>query len=78
MPLTQIIRQARPDLIVAGPVYKMTRARGERAEPAHAAVADFLDRIRERFGVAWWLEAHAPMRQNGVPGSTTAVPIRLV
>jgi len=21
--------------------------------------------MRERFGVAWWLEAHAPMRENG-------------
>lgn len=63
--IAQIIRDTKPELIVAGPLYKMIRAHGDRAEPAHAAVADFLDRMRERFGVAWWLESHAPMAQNG-------------
>lgn len=63
--LAGVIKRAAPDLIVAGPLYKMTVDGGERAEQLHSAVAAFWDRMRERHGVALWLEAHAPMAQQG-------------
>jgi hypothetical protein len=64
--LRQVIKRARPALVVIGPLYKMVRDRGERAEQLHGAAAGFLDQLRERFGVALWIEAHAPLAQNGV------------
>jgi hypothetical protein len=63
--LARVIRKSAPDLVIAGPLYKMTVDGGERAEQLHSAVAAFWDRIRERHGVALWLEAHAPMAQQG-------------
>lgn len=63
--LAGIIKRAAPDLVIAGPLYKMTVDGGERAEQLHRAVADFWDRMRERHGIALWLEAHAPMAQQG-------------
>jgi hypothetical protein len=65
--LAGVIKRAAPDLVIAGPLYKMTIDGGERAEQLHSAVAAFWDRMRERYGVALWLEAHAPMAQNGSP-----------
>lgn len=53
--------------MIGGPLYKMTVDGGERAEQLHAAVAAFWDRMRDRYGVALWLEAHAPMAQAGTP-----------
>jgi replicative DNA helicase len=60
-----VIKRAKPDLVIAGPLYKMAVDGGERAEQLHGAVSAFWDRMRERYGVALWLEAHAPMAQNG-------------
>lgn len=58
--LSQAIHEASPDLVVAGPVYKMLVDRGQGAEELHSQVAFFWDEIRERFGPALWLETHAP------------------
>lgn len=63
--LAAVIKAAAPDLVVGGPLYKMTVDAGERAEQLHSAVAGFWDRMRDRHGVALWLEAHAPMAQGG-------------
>ena len=63
--LAGVIKRAAPDLVIAGPLYKMTVDGGERAEQLHGAVSAFWDRMRDRYGVALWLEAHAPMAQNG-------------
>ncbi len=63
--LAAVIKRAAPDLVIAGPLYKMTVDGGERAEQLHSAVAAFWDRMRDRHGVALWLEAHAPMAQQG-------------
>lgn len=63
--LAAVIKRAAPDLVIAGPLYKMTVDGGERAEQLHSAVAAFWDRMRERHGIALWLEAHAPMAQQG-------------
>jgi replicative DNA helicase len=60
MRLTDAIRVAAPDLIIAGPVYKMITDRGQGAEELHSHVTAFWDVIRERHAPALWLEAHAP------------------
>lgn len=59
--LAGVVRKAAPQLIVAGPIYKMTgEAEGEGMNAAHRKVASFLDRLRARHGCALWLEAHTP------------------
>lgn len=63
--LMSVIARTEPRLIIAGPVYKMSVDRGERAEQLHSSVTTFWDRVRERTGAAIWLEAHAPMSQGG-------------
>lgn len=55
------IDKIRPQLLVAGPVYKMTLAKGESGEELATITTQFLDRVRERHGSALWLEAHAPL-----------------
>ena len=60
-------RGPRPTSSSPGPLYKMTIDGGERAEQLHSAVAAFWNPMRERHGVALWLEAHAPMAQSGSP-----------
>lgn len=57
----------RPDLVIAGPLYKMfRRVRGEDDETLGAAIQRVLDRLRVRHDVALWLEHHAPKGVNGV------------
>jgi replicative DNA helicase len=60
----RVIEQARPALLVCGPVYKMLIDRGERGEQLYSTVTGFLDRVRERHGCALWLEHHAPLQQG--------------
>jgi hypothetical protein len=60
--LEAIIEQARPQLLVMGPIYKMFVDPGSRsAESVTIEVAMYLDRIRETYGTALWLEHHAPL-----------------
>lgn len=61
MKLAEVIRRFRPDLIVAGPVYKMFEESGEHDTHKHSAIARYFDKIRERHGSAIWLETHAPI-----------------
>jgi len=66
--LAQIIRRADPDLIVAGPVYKLAAGGedGDRRLAAHLRVAQFFDEIRCRGQLpAIWLETHAPLGTAG-------------
>lgn len=64
----EVVRRVQPDLIVGGPVYKMLNASDPKAGlAAHAQVARFFDVMRERHGVAIWLEAHAPYAGSGDP-----------
>lgn len=59
--LAQVIKRAEPDLIVAGPIYKLLGDGGEdRKMGEHRKVAAFFDAARDRLGCALWLEAHAP------------------
>jgi replicative DNA helicase len=60
------IRSARPQLVVAGPVYKLGRRRErESYEDAAEEVLGVLDDLRTRFGFALVLEHHAPKAQGG-------------
>jgi len=52
------IRQARPDLVLAGPVKKMYHDSGETKD--HSMVCEAWDRLRTRFGFALVLEHHMP------------------
>jgi len=67
MRLADTIRLAAPDLIVAGPVYKMLVDRGQGAEQLHSQVAAFWDLMRARYRSALWLETHAPGPAVGRP-----------
>jgi hypothetical protein len=63
--LDRVITEARPDLMLMGPLYKSFVDGGERAEQLNSQVAAFLDRMREKHGIALWLETHAPLDQAG-------------
>lgn len=59
--LAERIGRVEPDLIIAGPIYKMlTGVNSDKILSAHSRVASFFDRMRQRHGCAVWLEAHAP------------------
>jgi replicative DNA helicase len=62
-----VIRRYEPQLLIAGPIYKMLwpLKQTDDALRAHAAVAAFFDKVRERYGTTIWLEAHAPLGSNG-------------
>lgn len=60
--LESILDDARPELLVIGPIYKMFVDPGNRsAEAVTIEVATYLDRLRELYGCALWLEHHAPL-----------------
>ncbi|MBC6458397.1 DnaB-like helicase N-terminal domain-containing protein [Actinomadura sp. HBU206391] len=63
--LDRAIADARPDLMLMGPLYKSFVDGGERAEQLNSQVAAFLDQMREKHGIALWLETHAPLDQAG-------------
>lgn len=58
--IIKVIRATRPDLVVAGPVWKMIRPGREGPEAAAWELTGFFDRLIERFGFALWLETHPP------------------
>ena len=60
--LEQHIEETKPDLLVMGPLYKAFLDPGTRTSEAVAIeVAKYLDTIRTVYGVALWLEHHAPL-----------------
>jgi AAA domain-containing protein/DnaB helicase-like protein len=61
------IRRARPDIVLAGPVYNMIADTGEHSEQIHSTVTRFWGKMRARYGFATWLEHHAPMQQGRQP-----------
>jgi hypothetical protein len=63
---TRELRAHHPQLVVAGPVYKLARRRErESYEDAAEGVLAVLDDLRVRFGFALLLEHHAPKGQGG-------------
>ena len=60
--LEEHIETVKPDLLVMGPLYKAFLDPGTRTSEAVAIeVAKYLDKIRAVYGVALWLEHHAPL-----------------
>lgn len=60
--LTRIVAKAQPDLIIAGPVYKMIAGASDQdAMGAHRRLAAWFDRMRDEYNCAVWIEAHAPL-----------------
>lgn len=60
--LEDAIERSRPQLLVMGPLYKaFVDPGGRSAESVAIEIAMYLDRLRERYGVALWLEHHAPL-----------------
>lgn len=63
--LERAIKEARPQLIALGPLYKSFIDGGERAEQLNSQVAAYFDHLREKYDVALWLETHAPLDSQG-------------
>jgi AAA domain/DnaB-like helicase N terminal domain len=61
--LARMIRKTRPDLVVAGPVYKMIDDDSDRSQ--HTRLIRLWDQLRLRHGFAVWLETHPPADQPG-------------
>lgn len=63
--LARVIEKTRPDLIAIGPLYKMSLGRaGDTYEVAAADLASAIDHLRERYGVAFWIEHHMPKAET--------------
>jgi len=63
--LERHIEAVEPDLLVMGPIYKAYIDPGNKTSEAVAIdVVKYLDRIRTVYGVALWLEHHAPLGQS--------------
>lgn len=57
-----LCQKIKPQLIVMGPLYKAYVDNGTKSSEALAVeVAKFLDKIRDVYGCALWLEHHAPL-----------------
>lgn len=64
--LDRVVGHVRPALVCLGPLYKAAiGGGGERDEQIALETAHALDKLRERHGVALWLEHHAPLAQGG-------------
>jgi replicative DNA helicase len=64
--LERVVDAVRPDLICLGPLYKLyAPLAGERDAQAAEEMADALDELVARYGVALIVEHHAPKAQSG-------------
>lgn len=62
----RVLQQTRPEILIAGPLYKMfRRGRGEDQEEATIEFLQLIDDFRVRFDMAILLEHHAPHGQGG-------------
>ena len=60
--LEEAIEQAKPQLLIMGPLYKSFIDPGGRtSESVAIEVAKYLDTLRDVYGCAMWLEHHAPL-----------------
>lgn len=60
--LEAVVEESRPKLLVLGPLYKaFVDPGGRSAEAVAIEVATYLDHLRATYGVALWLEHHAPL-----------------
>lgn len=64
--LEAVLEDCRPELVIAGPIYKMLRQDDRTSDPRHAErLQEILDDIRRRWKCALVLEHHAPMGKSG-------------
>lgn len=62
--LLSVVEAVRPELIIGGPMYKLSG--GDPTEEGTArVVAAYLDRLRAQYGLALILEAHSPYANGG-------------
>jgi hypothetical protein len=61
----RVIVETRPDLVTIGPLYKMFAGGSDSYEQVAYEVSRFIDRIRERYGTALWIEHHMPKGHAG-------------
>jgi len=61
--LRDAVRRFEPQLLIAGPIYKMmlgSPGKDGNMLGVHSKVAMFFDQLRQEYGCALWIEAHAP------------------
>jgi hypothetical protein len=57
----RVLEQVQPDMVCMGPVYKLTVGQGtaDGFEQQASGIQQALDRLRSKYGCAFWLEHHA-------------------
>lgn len=63
--LDRAMERTMPDLVCIGPVYKMSTSHGDKYEVEAAEVQQAIDRLRQKYGCAFFLEHHAAKGQAG-------------
>jgi replicative DNA helicase len=63
--LERVVDRANPDLVCIGPAYKMSTSHGDKYEIEAAEVQQAIDRLRMKYGCAFWIEHHAAKGQGG-------------
>jgi AAA domain/DnaB-like helicase N terminal domain len=64
--LERVVEHVKPDLVCLGPLYKLyAPLSGERDAQAAEEMADALDELVARYGIALMIEHHAPKSQGG-------------
>lgn len=58
--LERVVARVQPSFIAFGSLYKAYQQGGDSYESAAQEVREVLDRIRDRYQVAWWIEHHMP------------------
>ncbi|MFE6744191.1 AAA family ATPase [Streptomyces sp. NPDC057686] len=58
------IAAPRPDIVIIGPMYKLTAGDAIEEGPARLA-SNWLDKLRARYDCAVLMEAHSPNESNG-------------
>jgi hypothetical protein len=67
--LERVLDQVNPDLVCIGPVYKMSTSHGDKYEVEAAEVQQAIDRLRGKYGCAFFMEHHSAKGGAGVERS---------
>jgi hypothetical protein len=63
--LERVLDKVNPDLVCIGPVYKMSTGHGDKYEVEAAEVQQAVDRLRQKYGCAFFMEHHAAKGSAG-------------
>lgn len=58
--LEGLIRKTRPHFVVIGPIYKMASGEDPTDAVAMQLLIDFIEKMRSKYDVIWFIEAHSP------------------